>query len=93
VIVFAGYVAGKIARQNELKYGLTTGICLAVGALLALFPILFSIFSFADLAFVWNMLLFVIVILAIMIIIGAATLGGRFALMQSTKNGAAGDVV
>jgi hypothetical protein len=83
VIVFAGYVAGKIARQNEIKYGLATGICLAVGASLALFPTLFRIFSFADLAFIWNMLLVVIVILAIMIIIGSAALGGRFASIQT----------
>jgi hypothetical protein len=89
----AGYVAGKIARKNETKYGLTTGICLAAGALLASFPKLFSIFSFANLAFIWNMLLIVIVILAIVIIIGSATLGGRFVLIQSTKNEVAEELV
>ncbi len=93
VTVFAGYVAGKIARQNEIKYGLATGICMTVAVSLASFPFLFRIFSSADLAFVWNILLVVIVILAITIIIGSATLGGRFALIQSMKNEVTRDLI
>jgi hypothetical protein len=101
VTVFAGYLAGKIARQNEVRYGLATGIFMAVAVSVVSFPFLFRIFSSADLAFIWNMLLVVIVILAIMIIIGSAAWGGYFALTQnltqtltqSRKNEVTGDLV
>ena len=72
--ILSGYIAGIITRRDEVVCGLITGI----GALLVFLPRVF-----ADLAYVWQLVLDFIVAI---VVISSATLGSYFALIQRKRS-------
>jgi hypothetical protein len=86
VSILAGYIAGKIARRNEVQYGLATsiGVSLIVVVRLAI-PLYLKSQDYMYLTEQNHALLLTFGVVVIIAAVGSAALGGYFALIQRRK--------
>lgn len=86
ISILAGYIAGKIARRDEVKYGLATSIALSVMTIARLgIPLYLQGQNYLYLTEQNYALLLITGVIVIIGAVGAGTLGGYFALIQRRK--------
>jgi hypothetical protein len=87
VSILAGYIAGKIARRDEVKYGLATSVVISL-MVIARVGIPLYLQSRQDYLYLIGQnyaLQLIVGTIVIIAAVGSATLGGYFALIQRRK--------